>query len=170
MANDRTVMATRKPLAVEEQAPQDDGLHTYISTKFPLKASDGTIAGICGIATDITDRKDLENASQRLAAIVESSDDAIISKDLDGVITTWNRAAERMFGYTAEEVIGKPVSILAAPGHHNEMPEMLAEVRLGRRVEHFETRRRTKTGEIIDVALTVSPSGMARARSSAPQR
>ena len=157
VANDRTVMATRKPLAVEEQAPQDDGLHTYISTKFPLTASDGTIAGICGIATDITDRKDLENASQRLAAIVESSDDAIISKDLDGVITTWNRAAERMFGYTAGEVIGKPVSILAAPGHHNEMPEMLAEVRLGRRVEHFETRRRTKTGEIIDVALTVSP-------------
>ena len=157
VANDRIVITTGEPLTVEEQAPQDDGLHTYISTKFPLKAPDGTIAGICGIATDITERKNLENASQRLAAIVDSSEDAIISKDLDGVITTWNRAAERIFGYKAEEVIGKPVSILAAPGHHNEMPEMLAEIRLGRRVEHFETRRRTKTGEIIDVALTVSP-------------
>ncbi len=157
VANDRKVMATGEPLTVEEQAPQDDGLHTYISTKFPLKAADGTIAGICGIATDITDRKDLENASQRLAAIVESSDDAIISKDLDGVITTWNRAAERMFGYTAEEAIGKPASILTAPGHLNEMSEMLAQVRLGRRLEHFETQRRTKGGEIIDVALTVSP-------------
>jgi PAS domain S-box-containing protein len=161
VANDRKVMATGEPLTVEEQAPQDDGLHTYISTKFPLKAADGTIAGICGIATDITDRKDLENASQRLAAIVESSDDAIISKDLDGVITTWNRAAERMFGYTAEEAIGKPASILTAPGHLNEMSEMLAQVRLGRRLEHFETQRRTKGGEII---------GMARATSWARRR
>src|SRR5205807_7789584 len=104
-----------------------------------------------------TGRKDLETAAQRLAAIVESSDDAIISKDLNGIISSWNKAAERMFGYTAGEVLGKPVSILAPPGHLQEMPEILAKIRQGQRVEHFETQRRRKDGQIIDVALTVSP-------------
>ena len=106
---------------------------------------------------DIPGRKQLEAASRRLAAIVESSHDAIISKDLNGVITSWNQGAERIFGYTAAEVLGHPVSILAAPGHHNEMPEILAQIKQGHRVEHYETRRRRKDGGIIDVSLTVSP-------------
>jgi PAS domain S-box-containing protein len=106
---------------------------------------------------NITERKQLEDASRHLAAIVESSDDAIISKNLNGVITSWNSGAERIFGYTASEVLGHPVSILAAPGYHNEMPEILARIKQGNRVEHYETRRRRKDGRIIDVALTVSP-------------
>jgi PAS domain S-box-containing protein len=106
---------------------------------------------------NITERKQLEDASRHLAAIVESSDDAIISKDLNGLITSWNNGAERIFGYTAAEVLGHPVSILAAPGYHNEMPEILAQIKQGHRVEHYETRRRRKDGQIIDVALTVSP-------------
>src|SRR4051794_13022499 len=92
-----------------------------------------------------------------LAAIVESSDDAIISKDLDGRIQTWNRAAERLFGYSAEEVIGKPVSILSPAGYRNEMPELLARIRKGESVEHYETVRQRKDGSLLHVALTVSP-------------
>jgi PAS domain S-box-containing protein len=105
---------------------------------------------------DITERNQLEAASRRLAAIVESSDDAIISKDLNGIITSWNQGAERLFGYTAADVLGHPVSILAAPGH-NEMPDILAQIKQGHRVDHYETRRRRKDGRIIDVSLTVSP-------------
>ncbi len=156
-ANDRSVLAAGQPLALEEHAPQDDGLHTYISTKFPLKGPDGTVTGVCGIATDITDRKQLEATNLHLAAIVEHSNDAIIAKDLNGIITSWNAGAERIFGYTAEEALGNPVSMLAAPGRQNEMPEILALIRRGHRVEHYETRRRRKDGRIIDVALSVSP-------------
>jgi PAS domain S-box-containing protein len=156
-SNDRTVLQAGQAATIEETAPLDDGIHTYLSVKFPLEEPDGVVTGVCGIATDITDRKQLDVSSQRLAAIVESSDDAIIGKDLNGIITSWNRGAECIFLYTAAEVIGKPVSILAPPSHLDEMPKILSEIRQGRRVEHFETRRRRKDGEIIDVALTVSP-------------
>jgi PAS domain S-box-containing protein len=156
-ANDRAVLEADKPLAVEEQVPHDDGIHSYLSIKFPLEGSKGRVTGVCGIATDITERKQLEAASRHLAAIVESSDDAIASKDLNGIITSWNQGAERIFGYTAAEIIGKPVAILAAPDRLDEMPRILAEIAQGHRVEHIETRRRRKDGQIIDVALTVSP-------------
>jgi two-component system sensor kinase FixL len=92
-----------------------------------------------------------------LAAIVASSEDAIISKTLDGVVTSWNGAAERIFGYTAEEMIGQPISILTAPGHADEMPLILDRIRRGERIERYETERRHKDGRIIDVSLTVSP-------------
>ncbi len=156
-ANDHAVVAAGKPLAIEEYAPQDDGIHSYLSLEFPLEGPDGAVTGVCGIATDITERKQLEAASLRLAAIVESSADAIISKNLSGIITSWNQGAEHIFGYTADEVIGKPVSILTAPDRLNEMPAILSKIKQGQRVEHYETRRRRKDGQIIDVALTVSP-------------
>jgi len=155
--NDHAVLAAGKPVAIEEYAPQDDGLHSYISIKFPLEGPDGRVTGVCGIATDITERKQIEAASRHLAAIVESSGDAIVGKDLNGIVTSWNSGAERIFGYAAEEVVGKPVSILAAPDRADEMPQILAQIRQGHRVEHYETRRRRKDGQIIDVALTVSP-------------
>jgi PAS domain S-box-containing protein len=91
-----------------------------------------------------------------LAAIVESSDDAIISKDLNGIITSWNQSAERMFGYRAAEAIGKPISIIAPPDR-NEMPEILARIRRGERIDHYETIRQTKDGRRLHVSLTVSP-------------
>jgi PAS domain S-box-containing protein len=94
---------------------------------------------------------------QRLASIVESSDDAIISKDFDGVITSWNRGAERLFGYTAEEVIGKPVTVLIPLERHDEEPEILGRIRRGDRVDHYETVRRRKDGTLIDISLSVSP-------------
>ena len=98
-----------------------------------------------------------EDTRQVLAAIVESSDDAIIGKTLDGVITSWNQAAERIFGYTADEIIGRHISALMPPGHSEDMVRILERIRRGERVGHFETKRRTKDGRIIDVSLSVSP-------------
>jgi PAS domain S-box-containing protein len=92
-----------------------------------------------------------------LACIVESSDDAIVSKDLNGTITSWNKAAARMFGYSAEEVIGKPIAILAPPARIDEMPAILNQIKQGHRVDHYETVRRTKDGQLLNVSLTVSP-------------
>jgi PAS domain S-box-containing protein len=103
------------------------------------------------------DASDFETDARRFAAIVESSDDAIISKSLDGTITSWNRAAERMFGYTADEIVGKPISMLMPPERNDDMESILGRVRRGERVEHYETVRLTKDGQRIDVSLSVSP-------------
>jgi PAS domain S-box-containing protein len=110
-----------------------------------------------GVAVDISDRKRAELASARLAAIVESSDDAIISKNLDGIITSWNAGAERLFGYSAQEVIGKSITILIPDDRQDEEPSILARLRKGERVEHFETIRRRKDGSLADISLTISP-------------
>ena len=92
-----------------------------------------------------------------LAAIVESSDDAILSKDLNGVIQSWNRGAQQMFGYEAHEIIGKPVTMLIPEGHKDEEPEILARIRRGEKIDHYETIRQRKDGSIINISLTVSP-------------
>jgi PAS domain S-box-containing protein len=105
-----------------------------------------------------------EFLAQHLAAIVESSDDAIISKDLDGTIQTWNRGAERVFGYSADEVIGKPVTVLMPPERIDEEPGILARIRRGERIDHYETVRRRKDGSLIDISLTVSPMRDAHGR------
>ena len=97
------------------------------------------------------------NATQRIASIVESSGDAIVSKDLNGVIINWNQGAERIFGYTAEEVVGKPITILIPPDRHDEEPSILERIRRGERVEHFETVRMRKHGSRVDISLTISP-------------
>jgi two-component system sensor kinase FixL len=110
-----------------------------------------------GILIEIARRKAVELANSRLAAIVASSDDAIIGKTLDGIVTDWNRSAETIFGYTAEEMIGKSISTLLPPGQEDETADILDRIRRGERVDHYETRRRRKDGEIIDVSLTVSP-------------
>jgi PAS domain S-box-containing protein len=95
--------------------------------------------------------------SALLASIVEFGDDAIVSKNLDGIITSWNRGAERIFGYLAEEVIGKPITILIPPERHHEEDVILERIRCGDRVDHFETIRRRKDGNLIDMSLTISP-------------
>jgi PAS domain S-box-containing protein len=97
------------------------------------------------------------NATQRIASIVESSDDAVVSKDLNGVIISWNKGAERIFGYRAEEVVGKPVTILIPPERQDEEPVILERIRRGERVEHYETVRVRKHGSRVDISLTVSP-------------
>jgi PAS domain S-box-containing protein len=98
-----------------------------------------------------------ERAAQHYAAIVESSADAILSKDLNGVIMSWNRGAELLFGYTAEEAVGKSVTILIPADRHDEEPKILERVRRGESVDHYETIRQRKDGSLIDISLTVSP-------------
>jgi PAS domain S-box-containing protein len=92
-----------------------------------------------------------------LAALIESADDAIISKTLEGIITSWNKGAQRIFGYTADEIIGKPVLVLIPPDLQNEEPAILARIKSGERIEHYETIRVTKDGRLINISLTVSP-------------
>jgi PAS domain S-box-containing protein len=106
---------------------------------------------------DITDFRRTEEEHLRLAAIVEFSDDAIIGKTLDGTITSWNAGARKLYGYTAEEVTGRPVSLLLPPGEYDDIGEILEKIRAGVTVSHLETKRRTKDGRIIDVSLTISP-------------
>jgi PAS domain S-box-containing protein len=98
-----------------------------------------------------------DEARGMVAAITDSSDDAIIAEDLDGVIVTWNRSAERLYGYTAQEIVGRSISILIPPGQPDELPDVLARVSAGERVEHYEAVRRAKDGQLVDVSLTVSP-------------
>lgn len=106
---------------------------------------------------DITEHKQAERSAALLATIVESSDDAIISKDLNGVILSWNNGAERLFGYTAQEAIGQPITMLIPPNRFDEEPGILKRIRHGEFIQHYETVRRRKDGTLIDISLTVSP-------------
>jgi PAS domain S-box-containing protein len=123
----------------------------------PIRDSAGRISGAVMVFHDVTDRRQRDEVLWRLAAVIESSDDAILSMSLDAVITTWNAGAERMYGYTAEEVIGKSVTILIPPDRTDEEPEILERLKKGERIDHYETVRRTKGGTDLHVSLTVSP-------------
>src|SRR4051812_17923967 len=96
-------------------------------------------------------------AESLLSAIVDSSDDAIISEDLGGMVTSWNLAAARMFGYTAEEAIGRPITMLLPEAHQKEEEAILQRIERGERIEHFETVRQRKDGRLLDVSVTISP-------------
>lgn len=123
----------------------------------PVRDEDGNLQGVVLVFRDISARRRAEAARRLLMLIVESSDDAIISKDLNGTITSWNKGAERIFEYSAEEVVGKPISIIAPPDRIDEMPAILRRIRNGERVDHYETVRRTKSGTLVNISLTVSP-------------
>jgi len=122
-----------------------------------LKNTQGQVTGAVNTFAEINAPRDAGIAAQKLAAIVESSDDAILSKDLDGTITSWNRGAERLFGYASQEVLGQPVTILIPDDRQDEEPEILARIRRGERVESYETKRRRKDGSLVDISLSVSP-------------
>ena len=117
----------------------------------------GNLIGTSRIIRDITDQNALEREAMRLAAIVDSSEDAIASKDLNGIVQTWNRAAERMFGYTADEIIGRPIRMIIPPDRQSEEDQVLATIRAGKAVEHFDTIRQRKDGTLIEISLSVSP-------------
>jgi PAS domain S-box-containing protein len=137
-----------------------DGREVIVESRQQLHG-DGTVIEV---NRDVTERKHAETAlgesEQRLrwlASIVESSDDVIVSKNLDGVITSWNRGAERIFGYTAAEAIGQPITIVIPQDRHDEERKILTRIRRGERIEHFETVRQRKHGSLIWVSLTISP-------------
>ncbi len=123
----------------------------------PLYEPAGRPSGAIAVLQDITEWGEAEEAKRRLAAIVESSDDAIVSKDLNGIITSWNRGAERLFGYSAEEAIGKSVTMLIPPRNYDEEPKILGKIQRGERLEHYETVRQHKDGSLMQISLTVSP-------------
>ena len=116
------------------------------------------------LVVEIYNRRKSQLALQQLATVAETSEDAIITKDLNGIITSWNKAAERIFGYSADEVIGKPVSVLIPPDRPDEEPTILERLRKGQRIEHYETVRQRKDGTLIDISLSVSPLADATGR------
>jgi PAS domain S-box-containing protein len=122
----------------------------------PIRGPDGSVAGAVLVFRDVTEARRAAEARSRLAAIVESSDDAIIGQTLDGRITTWNRGAERLYGYTAAEAVGRSLSMLAPHDHPDELPAILERLRRGEDIEHFETVRLRKDGSRVDVSLTIS--------------
>jgi PAS domain S-box-containing protein len=123
----------------------------------PIKDATGRVIGVSKIARDVSDRRHSDGSSFRLAAIVDSADDAIISKDLNGIILTWNEGAQRMFGYTSEEMIGQPLLRLIPKDLQYEEDEILRKLRGGERIDHYETVRVRKNGERVDVSVTISP-------------
>lgn len=141
----------------EREVAALDSEHCYLKRIFPYRTLQGKIDGIVITLVDITERKRAEEASMLLVAIVESSDDAILSKDLNGIIRSWNAGAERLFGYSAEEAIGKPVTLFISPELHAEEHRILQRLAAGERIDHYETVRVAKDGRKIDVSMTVSP-------------
>ena len=142
-----------------------DGSQIVVTSRWVLSRDpQGSIVSILETNRDISGQKQAEQAQFRLAAIVESSEDAIISKDLNGIITSWNAAAQRIFGFTPEESIGRPVTIIIPPELHAEEKQILKRLRAGQRIDHFEAIRQTKQGARLHVSLTISPVRDAQGR------
>lgn len=142
----------------ETERKTKDGRLVHVSLAIsPIKDNRGRIVGAAKIARDIGERLDAEHTRAHLAAIVDSADDAIISKDLNGIIRSWNIAAERLFGYDAREAVGRSILLLIPPDRHHEEVDIIGRIRRGQRIEHYETVRRTKDGRLVPVSLTISP-------------
>ena len=140
----KTGNAVRGAEAIAERP--DGTRYPFLAYPTPLRNANGLLVGAVNMLVEITERKRNEEAAQSLAAIVQSSDDAIVSKDVTGVITSWNSGAQRLFGYAAEEVVGKPVTIIIPADRHDEEPMILDRIRRGERIEHYETVRQRKDG------------------------
>jgi PAS domain S-box-containing protein len=139
-------------------AERPDGSRVpFMAFPTPLYDASGAFVGAVNMLIDMSENLRAEQVSHHLAAIVESSDDAIVSKDLNGVIATWNKGAERLFGYLAQEVVGKPITILIPEQHRDEETRILERIRRGERIDHFETVRQRKNGSLVSISLTVSP-------------
>ena len=123
----------------------------------PLREADGRVSGVIVVGIDVTERKKAQESLRQLAAIVDTSQDVILSKNLNGIITSWNAAATRVFGYSAEEMIGASILKLIPEHLHSDEKTIIEQIRAGRRLEHFETVRMKKDGGLLDVSLTISP-------------
>lgn len=163
LPHDECPMATalkekRAVRGLEAVAERPDGTRVaFLAFPTPIFDAARNLSGAVNMLVDLTDRAIAEEAAQRFAAIVESSDDAILAKDLNGTIVSWNRGAERLFGYTAEEAIGQPILMLIPLERQSEEPEILSRIRRGERIDHYETIRRRKDGSLIEISLSVSP-------------
>jgi PAS domain S-box-containing protein len=143
---------------VEIMVERPDGQRkTVLPFPSPLRDADGNLVGAVNALIDVTERRKGEDAARRLAAIVESSDDAIVSKDLNGIILSWNPGAERIFGYSESEVVGRSIRLIIPEDRQAEEDEVLAKIARGERISHFDTVRRRKDGTKIHISLTVSP-------------
>jgi PAS domain S-box-containing protein len=158
LAAAQEAIRTRSMFALEHRVRRADGsIGWTLSRAIPLFNSRGEITEWFGAAIDLTERKTLQENRARLAAIVDSADDAIISKDMNSIVRTWNQGAERMFGYTAEEAIGRSILMLIPPELQYQEEQILAKLRAGERIDHFETVRVKKNGERFEVSITISP-------------
>jgi PAS domain S-box-containing protein len=153
----KEVIATKKTVRGEVPFNGTHGRRVYDYIFVPVLGPEGDVEAIAGTTRDITERVNAGETLRRLAAIVESSGDAIVSKDLNGFVTSWNPQAERMFGYTAEEMIGQPITIIIPAELYSDEEMILGKIRNGQRIDHFETVRVAKSGERIDVSLSISP-------------
>lgn len=152
-------LRSKRPVRGKEAiAERPDGSRVlFLPFPTPFFDAAGELLGAVNMLVDISERMAVDRAAQQLAAIVESSDDAILTKDLDGIITSWNAAAQRLFGYTAAEAIGRSVTLLIPSDRLSEETHILDRIRAGERVEPYETIRRTRDGRLIEISLTVSP-------------
>ncbi|MCC7010526.1 MAG: PAS domain S-box protein [Acidobacteria bacterium] len=151
-------VAARAPFDLQYRIRRHDGVYRWLLDQgTPFVDAEGAFAGFTGSCVDITDQMQAGRAQAYLAAIVESSDDAIIAKDLNGIIQSCNASAERLFGYTAAELVGRPVRILIPAERQFEEDDILARMRRGESIDHFETVRVRKDGSLIDISLSVSP-------------
>jgi PAS domain S-box-containing protein len=142
----------------EAIAQRPDGTRVrFLAYPTPLRNDNGQLLGAVNMLVDFTERKRNEEAAQHYAAIVDSSEDAIVSKDINGVIMSWNSGAQRLFGYTSQEAVGKPVTMLIPADRHDEEPRILERIRRGERIDHYETVRQRKDRSLVDISLTVSP-------------
>jgi PAS domain S-box-containing protein len=142
---------------IEGETPSWPGIaRSWTQDILPVKRCDGSVRAILVVIKAVSPDRTAETVA-RLAAIVESADEAIASKTLDGIVTSWNPAAETLFGYSADEIIGRHISVLAAPGREDEMPGNLERIRRGEKVDRYETLRRRKDGSLVAIALEVSP-------------
>lgn len=156
-AIDRVLRGEPVP-AFETVRRRADGRRVPVSINIsPIRTTSGTVIGVSTIARDLTDRQLAHRAARWLAAIVESSDDAIVGKDTHGIITSWNPAAERMFGYTAREMVGTSIRRIIPADRQAEDDAVLAQALAGQAVEHFETVRERQDGSLLPVSLSVSP-------------
>lgn len=148
-----------RPVRNQEAIAQrpDGSFFPFLPYPTPIRDEDGNLIGAVNMLLDLTDRQCAEEARFHLSAIVDSSFDAIVSKDLNTIIKSWNHGAERLFGYTAEEAIGRSVTMLIPADHQDEEPRILERIRRGERVETYETIRQRKDGSLVPVSLTVSP-------------
>ena len=153
----RTIQAGRVWRGEIRNRAKDGSFYWVETTIVPFLDDEGQLEQFIAIRADVTARKHMQEISAQLAAVVESSADAIVSKTLAGVITSWNRAAEQIFGFSAREAIGQPVLILFPPERVSEEADIMARISRGEAVEHYETVRRRKDGRLVDVSVTVSP-------------